>query len=232
MYFLEGIIDRLNNISSFFYSVYLDIFYWISPFDRVAPLFYQLSLLFNTLAWDFYNFNQWANMVADKVANLLTYSNIYSYFSSYFDYAVNAWNWVYNAWSNVVGIIDTWWSSVQYTVQVWIDEAKAWAGVQIDTLENTIASVLAWWNEFQPTIPTINEILAWFADWWGRTLANIISWGALTGTQISGLFDSKIRDWFPFYDDLAALLEDIKLFFVDPLQWLYDRAEEFFERFW
>ncbi|MBA7693216.1 hypothetical protein ES703_101792 [subsurface metagenome] len=136
--------------------------------------------------------------------------------------------WAYD----VESIINSWWSSAQYTVLSWIEDAKQWAGAQIDSLRSTINYILAWWDEFKPKIPSIDEILSWFTDWWGKTLANIISWGALTGIQISTLIDSKIKDWLPFYDELAALWGDIKLFFTDPLQWAYDRGEEFFDRFW
>lgn len=232
MFFLNWIVSRLSDASSFFYRIYLEAYYWIYPFNQIAPFFYSVSSLFASLAWDFYYFNQWADDVASKVANILTYSNIYSHFKSYFDYAVIAWSWVYNAWSNVTGIINTWWSTTSLTVQSWIDTAVSGAQGLVGQLEAWVANLQSAWDNFKGRIPSIDEMLSWFTNWWGKILANIISWGALPGSEISALIDSKLKDWFPFYDDMANLMGDIKLFFTDPLQWAYDRAEEFMDRFW
>lgn len=232
MWFINNIVTYCNSISDYFYSIYVEVLGWIYPFWYIARFFYYLCDLFNNLAWAFYSFSQWADDVNSKVTNILTYANIRSYFDNFFFWAFEAWSWTSNAWTIVVSIINSWWGSVGYTVRVWIEDAKQWAGAQIDSLVGTINYILAWWNEFQPKIPSIDEILSWFTDWWGKILASIISWGALTGIQISTLIDSKIRDWLPFYDELAGLWGDIKLFFTDPLQWAYDRAEEFMDRFW
>ncbi|GAH37666.1 unnamed protein product, partial [marine sediment metagenome] len=232
MWFLDWIVTKLSDASSFFYSIYLEAYYWVYPFNQIAPFFYQVSSLFFSLSQYFSYFNDWVDDVVSKVANILTYSNIYSYFKSYFDYAIGAWNWITNAWNIVTNIINSWWSSTQYIVKTWIDNAVQglrYFGVQLETW---LGNLQAAWDNFKCRIPSIDEILSWFSNWWGKILANIISWGALTSGEINTLIDSKLQDWLPFYDELANLIGDIKLFFTDPLQWLYDRAEEFFERFW
>lgn len=232
MFIIDWIVDALSMASDYFYSIYAEIYYWIYPFNQVAPYFYWVSSFFNTLAWYFSYFGNWLDGIAAKVANILSYNNIYSYFKTYFDYAVDAWNWVYYAWNNVTNIIDSWWSSTQYIVKTWIDNAIQ--GIQDfgAQLEIWLGNLQVAWDNFKSMIPSISEIISWFSNWWGKILANIISWGALTSNEINTLIDSKLQDWLPFYDELANLIGDIKLFFADPLQWLYDRAEEFFDRFW
>lgn len=232
MSWMNSIISWLKSTELYFYNAYLEVLGWVYPFWLLSyPLLYA-SRSFGWLAYYFSLFNNWLVWANKEIGKILSIEAITSYFQTWINYATWAWDWVTNAWNNVVSIVDIWWSSVQLTVQVWIEDAKQWTKAQLDSLEDTLAYILVWWDEFKDKIPSIDEILYLLRDWWDKTLANIISWGALTGIQISTLMDSKIRDWLPFYDELAALWGDIKLFFTDPLQWLYDKAEEFFERFW
>lgn len=232
MWFISSIISWLGSISDYFYDAYREVIDWVWPFYYLAYPLYYLYIGFYNLANYFGYFGDWVNDVAAKAANILSLTQIYSYFSYYFDAALNAWDWVVNAFGNVWTIVDDWWSSVRYTVLAWVEEAKSYAAALVDNVSYRLSSLQSAWDNFKGMIPSISEIIAWFANWWAKILANIISWGALPGSVISTLIDSKIRDWFPFYDDLAALWGDIVLFFTDPLQWLYDRAEEFFDRFW
>lgn len=232
MFFLNWIVSRLSDASSFFYRIYLEAYYWIYPFNQIAPFFYSVSSLFASLAWDFYYFNQWVDDVASKVANILTYSNIYSHFKSYFDYAVIAWSWVYNAWSNVTGIINTWWSTTKLTVQSWIDTAVSGAQGLVGQLETWLGNLQAAWDNFKGRIPSIDEILSWFTNWWGKILANIISWGALTGLEIQALINTATKEILTPIQPLIDLKDSIIEFFVDPEDWLYKVVDRIIERFW
>ena len=200
--------------------------------DTFGDWFNNLSTFCHNIAVRLFDVARWYDDVTAKIVNVLSLDQILAYFQTWISYATDAWSWVVNAWSNVTSIIDNWWSSAQYTVLAWIEEAKQWALTQIATLEDTVSYVIAWWNEFYPKIPTIDEILAWFSDWWAKILAPLTSWWNEKLLEVRSLIESEIRDWLPFYDELTTLWGDIKLFFADPLQWAYDKLDEWFERFW
>lgn len=232
MQFIDWIIQELNDISDFFYKIYLEVLSWVYPFWLVADFFYQLSKLFNWLAWDFYDFGIWVNDVAAKIGKILSWETIEQYITDWLRWLPSPLNWFVNLWSEVWDEIRDWWSGTEYTVQGWIDVARQYLQNQLDSLTSWVTSLQASWDDFKGRIPSLDAIISWFPNWWGATLANIITWGALTATQIDSFIDSKIKEWLPFIASLQALWKDIELFFTDPLQWLYDRMDEWFERFW
>ncbi len=232
MWFLEYIISWLNTIRDWFLQAYYEVNGWVWPFNNLAPPLLGIWYGFSYLTNYFVSFNYWVDDAASKIATILNYANISSYFSYYFDAATNAWTWVVNAWSNVTSIINSWWSSAQYTVLAWIDDAKYWLQTQINSLNIWVSNLQASINELLALIPSISEIIAWFSNWWSLILAAIISWGGLPAALIQDLINSTLRLWFPFYDALASLWNNIAEFFADPLAWIYNKLEEFFERFW
>ena len=50
--------------------------------------------------------------------------------------------------------------------------------------------------------------------------------------DVDGLIHSMLMEWLPFYDTLCEIWQDIRDFFADPLGWVYNKLDEFFERFW
>lgn len=320
MWFIDYIISRLNDASSFFYQVYLTLLGQSYPWYTMAPWFYSLCSLFNNMAWAFYYFGQWVNEVSTKITQIVSLSNIYAYFKTYFDYAVYAYNWVYYSWINVTNIIDSWWYYAQQTVLALINEVYTWTTSQINATKTTILAVISnletwttaefntvrnWVLTLIADIETItpdlldsvkafllsiisnletwtitefnvvrdwvlvllsdietwtltqvstlkSSVLSWFTDlkmWtiteinniqdmlsailpWNEILALIISWGAIPAAAIQDLIDSTLQSWFPFYNDLVELWDSIVGFFTDPWQFLYDRLEELFDRYW
>jgi len=210
MSFMSWIVSRLNDASDFFYSIYIEVFGWIFPFSLAANLFYQLSLTFNRLAWDFYDFSRWVDDVADKVADILSEVDIWNILSTPIEWAQEARQWVLNAWDNIWYEIDAWWATTWQSVEAWIDEAKQYAFSLIDSVANMLLTLKQSWDNFA------SSILPNLADWLG----------------VESLINSTLATWFPFYNDLVSLWSEIGAFFTDPLQWLYNRLEEFFERFW
>lgn len=220
MSFMNWIIQRLNDAASFLYSIYLEVLSWPWPFWLAYSFFYSLYLTFNKLAWDFYDFHIWVDDVAGKVANILSYSNIYSYFRTYFDAALNAWNWVVSAWSNVTSIVNNWWLTTSATVKGWIDSAILGVRTLIDQTNSWLASLQSAWDNFKARIPSIDNILSWFGNWWGNILTSIIAWGALTGLQISSLIDSAFlsrESWWAGWQDWR---DKVTEFFIDPFGWI------------
>ena len=232
MWFLDQIISYLASARDWLFSAYDEVRGWVSPFHYLStPLFY-IWIAFDRLVIYFSYFNDWVTDTATKLTTILSYANISSYFSYYFDAAAAAWSWVANSWWNVTNIINSWWSSAQYTVLAWIDDAKYWLQTQINSLNIWVSNLQASINELLALIPSISEIIAWFSNWWSLILAAIISWGGLPAALIQDLINSTLRLWFPFYDALAGLWNNIAEFFADPLDWIYNKLEEFFERFW
>lgn len=232
MDFLDFIVTRLNQVSSFFYDMYLETYSWAWPFHHISTPLYRVHELFNGLAWDFSNFNIWVSDTVTKLRAILSWDTIWSYILSIIPniQSLNTWwtNWTGNVWN----VVTNWWASTQTLVQGWINDAKQYLQTQVNSLNVWVTNLEADVNELLSQVPSINEILAWFGNWWANILAKIQGWWNERLIDVNALIDSTLRDWFPFYDELAELWSDIKLFFTDPQQWLYNGLDEFFERFW
>lgn len=232
MPFLQSIIGWFQDASNYFYNLYLDVFYWIIPFNAIAPFFYSLCLVFNGLAWQFQAFNYWVSNVQKILANILSWATVQSYIRSWLSGIENVIAWFSNWWSNVWNEIGDWWSTTYPVVQGWINSAKQLLQTQINSFSSWLASLQADVQELLAALPSLDEILAWFGNWWGNILSRIEAWWNEKLLGVNRLIESTLRAWFPFYDELAGLWNDIKLFFTDPLEWLYTKMDEFFERFW
>lgn len=232
MWFLNSIVSLLWTVSQYFFHIYTTIHNWPYPFYFISYPFYSLGSVFASLYTYFGYFNNWVDYVASKVTQILTITQITSYFQGWINYATTAYYWVRNAPSNVLVFTNTWWSTTQYTVLAWIDDVRQWTSVQIYNLTIQLTNLQVAVNSLLTQLPTLNEVIAWFSDWWAKILSPLTSWWNERLLDINALLNSRMKEWFPFYDDLAGLWNDIKLFFTDPLQWLYDRLDEFFERFW
>lgn len=232
MWFLNSIVSWLTSAEDFFYDAYLEVRAWVYPFYYLSYPLYSLYSAFYYLAYYFSDFNEWVDWAANEVGNILSFSNIYSYFRTYFDYASDAWHWVRDAFYYITGIIDDWWWETKLTVQGWIDTAVQGFQSLLNQLDSLLASLQSEWSNFKAKIPSINEVLSWFTNWWSNTLARVIAWGALTATQISSLVDSAFTARDSFWAGWQDVKNDVTEFFTDPLQWLYDRLETFFDRFW
>lgn len=232
MWFLDNIVIWLDNIRGHFLDAYFEVSGWVFPFYYLATPIYWLYWSFYQLTFYFSHFNVWVDDTVTKLRTILSIESITSYFSTWINYATSAWKWVSNSFAEVNAIVLTWWSTARLEVQCWIADARLWLQLRLDDFTHLVSDVLSWWDDFKDMIPSISEILLWFADWWAKILSPLTSWWNERLLDIRNLMQSELRDWFPFYDELAGLWNDIKLFFTDPLEWLYDRAEEFFDRFW
>lgn len=228
MWFLNSIVSWLTSAKDFFYDAYLEVRAWVYPFYYLSYPLYSLYTTFYYLAYYFSDFNEWVDWAANEIGNILSYSNIYSYFRTYFDYASDAWYWVRDAYYYVTGIIDNWWDATWYDVRSWVYARIDDVEVLIANTESWLANLQADFNNLIESLPNLNEILTWFTNWWSNTLASIIAWGALTATQISSLIDSA----FTARDSLWAGWQDVKNdvieFFTDPLGWLEAKFTDWF----
>ncbi|MBA7573636.1 hypothetical protein ES708_15434 [subsurface metagenome] len=228
MWFLDQIIYRLNTIKEWFLEAYLEVNGWIAPFRYLATPLWYIYYAFIYLVSSFRDFNTWVSDAAAKLLTILSYSNIASYFKTFFDAATNAWSWVVNAWGNVTGIVNIWWSSTQQVVLSWINDAVTFLLSLIGNLQTWLGTLQEAWDAFKGMIPSISEILAWFSNWWAWILARILAWGGLPARLIQDLIDSTLLAWFPFYNTLAEIWSAIVEFFADPLEFLWARFTDWF----
>jgi len=232
MSWMNSIISWLANARDYFLDAYYTVRGWVYPFYYLASPLYYIYSAFSYLVIHFGSFNTWLVWAAGRINQILDITQLTSAFSTFITYATNAWNWVANATTNVRLFLDTWWREASQQVFFLIEQAKYWMLAQLNNLAGAVATIITWWNSFVSQIPTLNEIILWFQDWRGKIVATILSWGGIPAKEIALLIDSKLKEWFPFYDDLANLWGGIKLFFADPEKWLYEAVDRIFERFW
>ena len=223
-----GIVGALNSVSSWFYSIYLEVNGWVWPFWHAAPFFYQLCLLFNTLAFGFSDFLTLVNYLQSKISQVLSWDYIKSLILGWLPWLVNIGDWFYNWWRNVTSVITSWWGPIWTNVQVWISTALQW-------LNSTAATFLTFWNNLWPYFQTVfNKVKAEWDNFWKVTVPNLVdnfsleTWWEGRLKDVNKLINDKVKDWFPFYDDLMKLWKDIALFFTSPLTWLIKKLEDWF----
>lgn len=210
MWFLDQIVEYLAVARDAIYEAWQVVQGWWVPFRYLAPPLWGLYRALDRVVYGFYFFNLWIDNLASQLATIPTFPAIYAYFKTYFDYAVNAWNWIVNAWSNITAIVNNWWLSVQQTVLAWIEQAKQFLMTFIDQLNVWVANLQATWDNFWVNIfPTLLDKL---------TLNSILA--------------TWFKDFEPFWQGWQDWRDKVIEFFTDPLQWIYDRLEEWFERFW
>jgi len=210
MAFMQYIIGFFVDIAWFFYDLYQETRGWIFPFHYIADVFYALFRAFIGITSYLEDFNDWLYYIEYKIGQFLTFFDLEAWFEDWGNKILDAWYWIRDWWDNVTDVIDDWWSDTRRTVRGWIDIAEDWLLGLIRQAETWIGNLQSLWDNF------ITSILPTLANW----------------TGINELIDSTLRNWFPWYDTLAALWNDIAEFFTDPPKWVYKRLDEFFERFW
>lgn len=228
MWFLDQIISWLTTIKFLFRDAYYEVASWTYPFNQLASPLWDIYYAFIYLVIYFRDFRDWVADTAIKLTTILSYANISSYFSSIFNAATNAWNWVLNSAYNIWAAVEVWWSSMSLTVQGWIDSAKQLLLLLIGELELVVVALQAAWETFLSWIPSLSEIISWFSNWWGWILEKILAWGGLSATSIMDLILSTLKDWFPWYDTLAEIWDEIVAFFASP----WDYIEAKFVNWW
>lgn len=252
MSFINWIIEACNDASDFFYEIYLEVYGWIYPFWLAATFFYSLCLIFNDLAWDFYYFGNWVNDVANKITQILSYANIAAYFRKWFDWAEDAWDWVTNAYSNIVSNVTTWWDASNNPIRLFIKAADqaisntlsilsaafnnlkvAWDNFWTVIFPQWIASLQNLWNSFTAFVASIGQtILEYLQAFWNSTIFPAFQsiWQFLSALHIPTWDEiwSFVFSKLPGIDDIlnwwAEFWLDVKTFFTEPLIWLWQHA--------
>jgi len=210
MSFMNWIIEELENIALFFYDAYQEVKDWYSPFDLLKYPLYGIYGGFHWLAEFFTDFRDWLDWAADQIDNMLTSSYIFTLLKTWLDWAEDAWYWVRYAINNVTDIIANWWSGILPYILTRIDNA-------VEGLASLIEAWDTFWTITWPDLVSFD----WLGIWWNSRLLDI-----------DALIDTWSKDLAPFWEGWQDVREEVINFFADPLQWAYDKLDEFFERFW
>jgi len=223
---LTSITDVFNSIGSWFFEIYLEVYGWVWPFWMVADLFYKLAELFISLAGHFQNVWGIIEIIVRRINELLDWDTIQSYLLGYVPNLEDIRDWFYYWTFYVGGEITSWWTSTMVEVQGWIDIATE----GIDTLR---ASWSSFWNiTFPQWTSSLDTLRADWDNFWTVTVPTFVSqfdldtWWQSRLTDLDNLMNTKLRDWFPFYDDLTQLWDSIAEFFVDPFDWIKSHVIE------
>ncbi|KKL71316.1 hypothetical protein LCGC14_2096100 [marine sediment metagenome] len=210
MFLVTWVIYAFDSISVFFQSIFWTISGWVWPFNLVASFFNNLAYRFLDVGSFFVNLGAWIDAVWLRMLQILSEWDIWTRFQQWFNWAEWAWSWILNAPTNIWGVIDNWWSSARLTIQDWINSATFTWVTLLNNVHFWLASLQKNWDDF-----------------WTLTYPNLLGI-----SNAESLILSMFRSWFPFYDDLVSIKDELFSFFADPLQWLYSKLDEFFERFW
>jgi len=204
------IIEELESAEEFFYDAYQEVKGWIYPFYLLKYPLYGLYGVFLWLVEGFYEFYQWLLWAADRIDEIFSWSSIQSMIRSWLSGIETALVWFGN-WSTYVGqYIADWWSGILPYILTYIDNAVEGLGDFAATWNN-------FWNNIFPTLVTFS----WLDTWWQSRLQ-----------EIDTLIGSWLASFQPFWEGWQEIREQVQSFFADPLQWAYDKLDEFFERFW
>ena len=210
MSFMIWIIEELERAEEFFYDAYQEVKGWPLGLDVLKYPLYGLYGVFKWLVEGFYEFYQWLNWAADRIDEILSWSNIRSLIRGWLSGIETALVW-FRSWSTYVGqYIAEWWPTILPYILTYIDNAVEGLGDFAATWNN-------FWNNIFPTLVTFN----WLDTWWQSRLL-----------EIDTLIGSWVTSFTPFWEGWQEVRSEVTDFFADPLQWFYDKLDEFFERFW
>lgn len=232
MRFLDWIVEYLWEIGEWFWEAYKEVDDWVWPFYFLADPLWEIQRIFGWLSWEFEAFNEWVYDTVDKLQDILSKWDIWDFFEWWFDAAEKAWNWVRDAWDNIWTTVEEWWNTTWPTVQGWIavatqgfDELKAawdnfWEVTWPGLLDDIAGLEAAWDNFWTVTFPSLVSF-TWLGIWWDARLLDINS-----------LIESWTLTLAPFWAGWQEIRDTVLEFFADPLKWLYDRIEDFMDRYW
>lgn len=232
MRFLDWIIEELEGIADWFHEAYYIVRDWVWPFYLLEDPLYAIYGRFRWLAEWFGDFKEWVEDTADRLLDILSKWDIWDFFEWWFDAAEKAWNWVRNAFNNVLDIIADWWSTILPYIISYID-------IVGDALYDLEATWDTFWTVTWPEwVGNLQELRSLWDTFWTETFPTLVSFSWLATwwndrlLDINSLLESQVLTLAPFWAGWQEVRDSVVEFFADPLQWAYDKLDEFFERFW
>lgn len=183
------------------------------------------------------------NSLTDWVSSAI--DSVYSWASSMWGSLVgwvssaidSVYNWLSSAWSSLVDWVNSVLSNIKQVYNTFVN--------YITNVYETVVNNIT--NVYETTVNSITNII-------GVTIDKVADWfesiGGATRAWAEGLFVKVKEVWNTITGDLNAwwktqlallretfgwilpLRDNIEGFFGDPAQWIYDRLDDFFERFW
>ncbi len=228
MRFLDSIIEWFYSLAVASWDAYQEVKGWVWPLHLLSEPLYDLHWAFYNLYYYFGEFNEWLTWASDRINDILSIWDIFSLTTTWRTYASAAWAWVLDAWWNVWDIVDSWWSTTSLTVQAWIDQAIYDVNTLGDQVVASLGDLRSSWEDFLTlTWPSMVADLGGLRVDFVNFLVNILP-GLATWTGVNDLVESTMRSWFPFYDDLVIIWDDVAEFFTDPWEWLLSRFTDWF----
>lgn len=225
---IDYIVGIILNIATFFLGIYLEVKDWVFPFNLIAPFFLDIWFALVDIAVFVRALGDWIENIYVIIADFLTSGEIWDFFRQWFEWAEWAWNWVSDAFGNVWDIITSWWSTTQLTVIGWIDTAIAGVEALLGVVESGLASLQTSWDDFWTiTWPQWMSAFTDLASAWDNFWVNIFPTLA-TWSGVSDLIETALKEWFPWYDDLVKIIDEVFAFFANPLDYLVDKLETWF----
>lgn len=232
MWFLTGIINWLDSASDYLHDAYLTVNGWVYPFSALSTPLYYLYRAFHYLAYYFSHFNDWVVAATQKLSKILSWTIIRSYILSWLPSLEAISNWFTIKWRWLRQEIEAWWFSVKPAIQSWIVIATQ----GLDTLRIAWANFLATiWQQLEYAF---NKLKVAWDNFWTVIFPNLVSfqwlniWWQSKLMEIDSLIDSKLKTWFPFYNDLVEILDEIKQFFASPIDWIGNKFMDWLEERW
>jgi len=180
------------------------------PFGWLGDMFLEIYDYLTEIYYLLYEFNLEYQDIWEVLYDVITESQIFSLLETWLTYAEDAWDWVSHAFINVVNIIVVWWDTTYPEVRGWIDIAT----------EGLTELRIAWDNFWNTTFPYLVSF-EWLNTWWNSKLI-----------EIQSLIDTAIANLGIAFESWLEVKDSVLEFFSDPLQWVYNKLDEFFERFW
>ncbi|GAI78210.1 unnamed protein product, partial [marine sediment metagenome] len=151
---------------------------------------------------NFYDYSQTTiNNITEKITEVV---------NNFYDYSQTTIN---NITEKITQVITNIYDYTQTTINNFTEYISQFITNINDYTQTTINN----FTEFITEVIDWDRVTSFLNDWWDDRLLDL-----------QGLADSNLKTWFPFYDDLVSLWNDIAEFFINPLDWFKDRIEVWF----
>ncbi len=166
--------------------------------------------------------------ILDSIKTILTWDDIKSLTLNWLPDLEDVIVWFSDWWGKVGDVISDWWDPIYLTVKEWVEARIAgfdslkvdwgnfWTVTWPDWMRSLDSLWAAWDNFWTVTFPKLVSF-DWLGIWWDSKLK-----------ELDKLINDKLKSWFPFYDDLVKIWDDMKKFFTDPLEFLWTKFADWF----
>lgn len=210
----------------------MDAYSSFLPLDWLGDALNALSDFTSNVAGYLFDASNWYEDTKSLLLDILSWSTIQNYIRNWLTGIEAAVSWFLDWYDQVGSRIDYWWLGVWSTVQDWIDAAT----LGLDELK---AAWSNFWSVLLPSIYSQIELLSsnW-SNFWSVTFPTLVDFTQIeawfTGkiTDIQGLIDGALADFDDLFTWWADFKDDVVQFFTDPWAWLYNKLDDFIERFW